>query len=90
MTLLGLYRILEFKGKLSLSTITDKGPNLNHFIPEWEKFLKEKFLPHLNRVSEIPEAIRQPKVFPILKTGPTSGPHLVNSSGWSLIEAARV
>jgi hypothetical protein len=25
MTLLGLYRVLEFKGKLSLNTITDKG-----------------------------------------------------------------
>jgi hypothetical protein len=33
MTLFGLYRILEFKGKLSLDTITDKGPNLSKFLP---------------------------------------------------------
>lgn len=34
MTLLGLYRILDFKGTLSLDTITDKGPDLSSFIPE--------------------------------------------------------
>jgi hypothetical protein len=33
MTLLGLYRILEFKGKLSLDTITDKGSDLSRFMP---------------------------------------------------------
>jgi hypothetical protein len=34
MTLLGLYRILDFKGVLSFSTITDKGPDLSSFLPK--------------------------------------------------------
>lgn len=34
MTLLGLYRILEFRGKFSWNTITDNGPNMSSFIPE--------------------------------------------------------
>lgn len=34
MTLLGLYRILDFKGKLSFETITDTGPDLKSFEEE--------------------------------------------------------
>lgn len=34
MTLFGLYRILEFRGRLDLSSITDTGPDLSDFIPE--------------------------------------------------------
>jgi hypothetical protein len=34
MTLFGMYRILEFRGKLSLSTITDPG------VPIKDKYLK--------------------------------------------------
>jgi hypothetical protein len=34
MTLLGLYRILEFRGKLSLSTIVSTGPSLSLFHKE--------------------------------------------------------
>lgn len=89
MTLLGLYRILEFKGKLSFSTITDKGPNLDKFLVEWEEFLEKRFVPDLKRFVDFPE-IKKPKFFPILKSGPTTGPILVNSSAWAMIEAARV
>lgn len=34
MTLFGFYRILDFKGTLSLKTITDNGPDLSSFLPE--------------------------------------------------------
>lgn len=80
MTLLGLYRILEFKGSLSLKTITDKGPNLSSFIPEWEEFLERRFVPNLQRIIEFPK-INKPSLFPILKSGPAGGKDVVNSSG---------
>lgn len=34
MTLLGLYRVLEFKGTVSFDTITDKGTDISSFLPE--------------------------------------------------------
>jgi len=34
MTLLGLYRILDFKGSLNLSSITDSGPEISEFLKE--------------------------------------------------------
>jgi hypothetical protein len=37
MTLLGLYRVLEFKGKLSLNTITDPSTLDEAFLPKWKK-----------------------------------------------------
>jgi len=96
MTLLGLYRILDFKGKLSLSTITDTGPNIDHFIPVWEKFLETSFKPQLQKLIKFPE-LSGPKLFPILKSGPTvmtlddpPGTSYTNSSVRALVIAARV
>jgi hypothetical protein len=71
MTLLGFYRIIEFKGNLSLDTITDRGQDLQHFLPIWKDFIENKFLPDLKRLVKIPE-LKSPRVYPILKSGPIS------------------
>jgi hypothetical protein len=96
MTLLGLYRVLEFRGKLSLDTITDTGPDLSSFIPEWERFLELHFKPNLLRYGSFP-SLEGPGLFPILKSGPTSGSmdgaihtSFTNSSPKALVLAARI
>lgn len=81
MTLLGLYRILEFPGKLSLETITDKGPNIKPFLAEWESFLRTSFKPELEGMMKGFPPISEPKLFPILKSGPTSGVVYANLHG---------
>jgi hypothetical protein len=96
MTLFGLYRILQFRGKLTLTTITDPGPNIESFIPIWEDFLEKSFKPQLLKMIKFPE-LSGPKIFPILKSGPTAmtlddppGTSYTNSSVRALVIAARV
>jgi len=81
MTLLGLYRILDFKGTLSLDTITDKGPDLSSFIPEWEDFLENHFKPNLLKFGAFKE-LSSPPIFPILKSGPISLKEKDESGEW--------
>lgn len=94
MSLFGLYRILEFKGKLNLESITDKGPNIDHFIPEWESFLRTSFKPNLLKLSKFPD-LNPARLFPIIKSGPSTyaicgaSTGFVNSSSFSLILSAR-
>jgi len=91
MTLLGLFRILEFPGKINLDTITQSGPNLDHFIIEWESFLETHFKPQLQSIVGVLPMIPKPTVFPILKSGPTTGgEYHVNSSPLALIKASRL
>jgi len=96
MTLLGLYRILDFKGSLNLSSITDSGPEISDFLKEWRKFLETSFKPQLSKLVKFPE-LSGPKLFPILKSGPTTltlddppGTSYTNSSVRALVIAARV
>jgi len=96
MTLLGLYRILEFRGKLSLDTITDKGLDLKEFLPIWRKFIKNEFKPNLLSIIDLP-TYQSSRIFPILKSGPISKIEpdnkmevsFTNSSAKALIMAAR-
>lgn len=70
MTLLGLYRILEVKGSLSFATITDKGPDLTQFLMDWDNYINLSFIPLLfKQVGKIPK-LDQPRIYPILKSGP--------------------
>jgi hypothetical protein len=89
MTLFGLFRILEFPGKLKLSTITQSGVNLERFSPKWIYFLSNFFKPWLFAKVKIPK-IGKPILFPILKSGPTSIEGHVNSSINSLMASARL
>jgi hypothetical protein len=73
MTLFGLFRILEFPGRLSLNTITDPGRDLSHFLPKWETWLREEFLPNLYREIRIMPKLGKLTMFPILKASPTTG-----------------
>lgn len=90
MTLLGLYRVLEFKGKLSFNTITDQGVPLGKFLPEWEAFIKDVFIPNLRKEIRTNPRLRPLSLFPILKSGPTTETGLANTSAFSLVKAARV
>jgi hypothetical protein len=96
MTLFGLYRVLEFKGKLSLDTITQPGVDLSSFLPIWRKFIEDEFKPNLSNLVNIPN-FGSPRLFPILKSGPISKmdpsnkfeTSFTNSSAKALIIAAR-
>jgi hypothetical protein len=96
MTLLGLYRILEFKGTLSLKTITDTGQDISSFLPVWRDFVKNHFKPNLLNLLEFPK-LGAPRLFPVLKSGPISRmdpsnkfeTSFTNSSAKALILAAR-
>jgi len=96
MTLLGLYRILEFKGTLSLKTITDPGVEIQAFLPVWRKFIKNEFKPNLSKLVKVP-SLTSPRLFPVLKSGPISKMDpsnkfetaFTNSSAKALILAAR-
>ena len=37
-TLFSIYRVIEFPGKLSFSSITDPGKDLSSFLPDWSRF----------------------------------------------------
>ena len=89
MTLFGLFRILEFPGRLKLSTITDAGVDLRKILPKWDEFLESRFAPQLKRRIRI-DQIPQPNMWPILKSGPLTKDSAVNSSVVSLIWSARV
>lgn len=89
MTLFGLYRILEFKAKLSLNTITDPGLDLTSFLPKWQTFLTDHFVPNLlNKIGSLP-SIPKAQVFPITKSGPESSGGIVNSSPFALLVNSR-
>lgn len=48
MTLLGLYRVLSFPGKLDLSSITSPGVELTtSFMREWQHFISDVFWPQV-------------------------------------------
>lgn len=89
MTLFGLFRILEFKGKLSFSTITDPGSIKPGFQQEWDKWLDAKFVPLISKKYKL-GSIQSPTIFPILKGGPTTESGAVNTSPFSLIWSARI
>lgn len=88
MTLFGLFRVLEFKGKLSFDTILKPGSLAPEFLPGWDLFLKDVFCPNLSGLTSIPK-IPNPSLFPILKSGPT-GDGDISSSGYALIKAGRL
>jgi hypothetical protein len=90
MTLFGLFRILEFRGKLSFATITDPGKIRVGVRAKWKSFLEQEFCPHLNDMVGAP-VLPKPGFFPILKSSPTTtDTPYVNTSFWSLIRAARL
>lgn len=99
MTLLGTYRILKFRGKLNLSTITDPGKRLkDDYLQGWISFLDKIFFPTLQKVFTPQEKVElpQPQPFPILKSGPTTieeqitSQRTVSTSFYSLVKAAKL
>lgn len=99
MTLLGWYRISDFRGKLSLATITDPGKVIAQCrLDEWELFLRDIFIPTLS-LKYIPakHKVRLNKIqpFPIRKSGPTTATDRAmirsvgNSSFYALVFAAK-
>jgi hypothetical protein len=98
MTLLGMYRILEFRGKLSLSTITDPGVDISRsYLESWEAFLVKTFFPTLQKVFTPGSKVElsQPTPFPILKSGPQTvddqimKASTVSTSFYSLVRSAK-
>ena len=98
MTLLGMYRILEFRGKLSFSTITDPGVDISDaYMKRWEAFLGNIFFPTLQKVFTPGSKVElpQPTPFPILKSGPQTvedqvmGASIVSTSFYSLVRSAK-
>lgn len=89
MTLFGIFRIMEFKGSLNLSTITDPGLDIDNVVDEFRRFLRDYFIPKLKERIRIPK-IPALSLFPILKSGPTSVDSLVSSSPYSMVYAARL
>lgn len=53
-TLFSLYRVIEFPGTLKISSITNPGPNLAHFLPEWSSFMSIYFWPGLVGIGAFP------------------------------------
>jgi hypothetical protein len=99
MTLLGMYRILEFRGKLSFSTITDPGVDISDtYLERWETFLRNIFFPTLQKVFTPGSKVElpQPTPFPILKSGPQTvedqvmGTSTVSTSFYSLVRSAKM
>jgi hypothetical protein len=98
MTLLGFFRIMDFKGKLSFSTIVDPCTVVltDALMLEWEKFIYKHFLPTLELLGEAFKPLEQPQPFKILKSGPTapsaSDMELrgASSSFFALVSAAKI
>lgn len=89
LTFLALYRVLEFEGKLKLSTITDPGKDWSGLIPEIRRAIKEfwKVKPWANW-SEAKLAF---KPFPIQKSASTSDlkeETQISTSMYSLVRAS--
>jgi len=98
MTLLGMYRILEFRGKLNLSTITDPGTDISDaYHQRWETFLENIFFPTLQKVFTPGSKVElpQPTPFPILRSGPQTvedqimKTSTVSTSFYSLVRSAK-
>jgi hypothetical protein len=99
MTLLGIYRILEFRGTLNLSTITDPGVDISDkYLGRWEAFLETIFFPTLQKVFTPGSKVElpQPTPFPILKSGPQTvedqvmKASTVSTSFYSLVRSAKM
>jgi hypothetical protein len=85
MTLFGLYRILDFRGRLSLSTITDPGVDLSKFLPQWDLFIKNSFVPLLRKKAKF-GWLEKPAVYPILKSSPTTSSEMGGSVSTSSVD----
>ena len=80
LTMLGLYRVIDFRGKLKLSTITSPGPDLfgNGFMKLWARWLPI-FLLKLSKETKLPWKMRldrelTPNSIPLIrKKSPNSG-----------------
>jgi len=90
MTLLGLYRILSFKGQLKLSTITTPFEVSSTVLLEWGDFLRDHFS-QLFRAVDI--KVKVPRLDPITTSSPTSsvqrkmfgrGKSVISTHLWSL------
>lgn len=90
---------MDFRGKLSLSTITDPGKDISQeYLDKWDTYLKDIFVPTLREVF-IPAKhkikLDQPRPFPIRKSGPTTASDRAmirsvgNSSFFALVFAAK-
>lgn len=91
MTLFGWYRICQFRGMLSLSTITDPGKHLsNALLEEWETFLEKQFVPTLALLMKSKKVeLSQPQPFPISKSSPNTIGEIRDNQG-RLIERSHV
>jgi len=101
MTLLGLYRVLSYKGKLSLNTITDPGADtaswsFNIVIGnKWREFVKNSFWPVLKKrgwINEMSNMTLSPSPVSIERSSPSSGLHkwrLVSTSFPALVASAK-
>lgn len=105
MTLFGWYRILQFRGQLNLSTITDPGKYLKpSLLDEWKFFLSNNFFPTLAIINKGKKLkLSQPQPFPISKSSPTTIGETrdrttnrviershVSTSFYSLVRAAKI
>jgi hypothetical protein len=96
MTLLGFFRIMDFKGKLSFSTIVDPctAKMTESFLQDWEMFINKHFLPTLGLLGETFKPLEQPQPFKILKSGPTAPSSNdvrgASSSFYALVSAAKI
>lgn len=62
-TLFSIYRVIEFPGKLSLSSITDSGKDLSRFLPDWSAFCG-RFWQKLSRTQpKLREDLKDPTHF---------------------------
>jgi len=75
-----LYRVMDYKGKLSLSTITDIGKPLESFLPEWKTFVKKAFLPRLGLLGVNPVPVSgSRKKGPSTPVGVSNDPRIFGS-----------
>lgn len=79
LSLFGIYRILEFTGQVSTTTITEPGVEIpGSWLQSWETFAEQQFLPgflsHLDKGAYAALRATQPLPvpFPIQKGGPTT------------------
>lgn len=78
MTVCNLYRVIPFKGKLKLSTIT--APRSGHSPPELKQFISERFCPKITKTVPFPSQLEwSPSA--LSKKGPGSLPEMNTMSG---------
>jgi len=85
LSLFSLYREVEFKGRLKLSTITDPGKDISMFLPRWE-FWVPTFYEKIRLITGDPFKVKAskdlwPGLIPFIRK---SSP---NSGGWSAVMA---